>query len=204
MPVLTGTRNINGKPSLPKGYALAFVPRTAKVAPLEGDHACVPDPQYDIIKGLVSLARAFYVFYTLYQARGDQVSRYGYAAFGLTVLPYAVMSTINLIGAFFAPTFDGLYLVQSDTLLEASGRAGANFVRVVGTLLPADATHPVFPVSGKMYSTGLWNPTGTLICPTYDVGLNISACTVSRRGGDTMLERHHVICLSSSATTGHV
>jgi hypothetical protein len=111
-------------------------------------------------KVLVSPAQALYAFYTLYQARGDQVSRYGYAAFGLTVLPYAVMSTIKLIGAFFTPTFDGLYLVQSDTLLEASGRAGANFVRVVGTLLPADGDPPSIPRLGQNILSGIVEPNG--------------------------------------------
>jgi hypothetical protein len=142
MSVLTGTRKIYGKHSLPDGYAFAFVPRTARVKSLRGDRATVPAPQRGVIKGLVSLAQAIYAFYTLFQARGDQISRYGYAAFGLTALPYAVMSTINLIGTLLTPEFDALYVVQSDTLLEARDRFGGTFEGVVGTLLTASTTPP--------------------------------------------------------------
>ncbi|KAJ6467112.1 hypothetical protein C8R47DRAFT_990609, partial [Mycena vitilis] len=119
-----GTRAVRGRPVLPYGYAFAFVPPTAKVAPLEGDRATVPDPERRWAKVLVSLAQALYAVYTLFQARGDQISRYGITAFGMTVLPYAAMSTINLIGAILTPEFGSLYLIQSDTLLEAQDRTG--------------------------------------------------------------------------------
>ncbi|KAJ7645174.1 hypothetical protein DFH06DRAFT_595433 [Mycena polygramma] len=134
--VVMGSRAVHGTQNLPEGYAFAYVPRMAKVVPLEDGRATVPNPERGVIKGLVSLGQAVYAFYTLYQARGDQISRYGYAAFGLTVLPYAAMSTINLVGAILTPEFPSMYLVQSDTLLEAQDRLGAKFEGVVGRLLP--------------------------------------------------------------------
>jgi hypothetical protein len=142
MAVITGTREIHGHQSLPDSYALAFVPSMAKVAPLDdGDRPTVPRHQIGVLKGLVALAQAIYASYTLYLARGDQLARYGYTAFGLTVLPYVVMSTVNLVAALWNPEFDGLYMVESDTLLEARARGG-KFEGVVGKLLPMVADPP--------------------------------------------------------------
>ncbi|KAJ7673760.1 hypothetical protein DFH06DRAFT_960668, partial [Mycena polygramma] len=126
---------INGHQMLPDGYAFAFVPSNAKVVPLDdGDRPTVPPPQISVTKGLIALGQAGYAFFTLYTARGDQITRYGYSAPGLSVLPYAFMSTVNLVAALLSPDYAGLYLVQSDTLLEASARPGANFEGVVGKL----------------------------------------------------------------------
>ncbi|KAJ6516591.1 hypothetical protein C8R47DRAFT_942486, partial [Mycena vitilis] len=134
--VTTGDRKINGHQTLPEGYDFAFVPSNAKVVPLaDGDRPTVPPPQISVAKSLVALGQAGYAFFTLYTARGDQITRYGYSAPGLSVLPYAFMSMVNLVAAILSPDYPELYLVQSDTLLEASGRPGANFEGVVGKLL---------------------------------------------------------------------
>ncbi|KAI8247765.1 hypothetical protein K4K53_001448 [Colletotrichum sp. SAR 10_77] len=53
---------------------------------------------------------------TLYRTRGDQIERYGYAAFGLTVIPYAWMSLINLVGNAICPQYDKIYVVSSRAL----------------------------------------------------------------------------------------
>ncbi|KAJ6471264.1 hypothetical protein C8R47DRAFT_947667, partial [Mycena vitilis] len=133
--VTTGDRKINGHQTLPEGYDFAFVPSNAKVVPLaDGDRPTVPPPQISVAKSLVALGQAGYAFFTLYTARGDQITRYGYSAPGLSVLPYAFMSMINLVAAILSPDYPELYLVQSDTLLEASARPGANFEGVVGKL----------------------------------------------------------------------
>ncbi|KAJ6509715.1 hypothetical protein DFH09DRAFT_999758, partial [Mycena vulgaris] len=134
--ILTGTRKIHGNQCLPAGYALAFVPRVAKVLPLNdvNSHTVSP-PRVGLLKGLVSLGQAIYAFVTFFAALKTQVRPYGYAAFGLTVLPYAVMSALNLVGAILTPEFEELYLVQSDILLEARALPGAKFEGVVGRLL---------------------------------------------------------------------
>ncbi|KAF9458545.1 hypothetical protein BDZ94DRAFT_1325423, partial [Collybia nuda] len=49
------------------------------------------------LKGLIALAQLMFSSITIYQARGDQLDRYGYAAFGLSVFPYTLMSLVNLI-----------------------------------------------------------------------------------------------------------
>lgn len=43
---------------------------------------------YSASKGLIAILQLVYGSFTIYRTRGDQVARYGYAAFGLTVAPY--------------------------------------------------------------------------------------------------------------------
>jgi hypothetical protein len=47
---------------------------------------------YSLPKILIGLFQAVWAVVTLYKVRGDQLDLYGYAAFGLTVAPYAFMS----------------------------------------------------------------------------------------------------------------
>lgn len=42
---------------------------------------------------------------TLYRTKGNQIERYGYAAYGLTVTPYALMSILNLAGNLMRPDY---------------------------------------------------------------------------------------------------
>jgi hypothetical protein len=56
----------------------------------------------------------------------DQVQQYGYAAFGLTVVPYALMSIINLLGNLMLPGYPVRILVEpsdSVALYESLGTA---------------------------------------------------------------------------------
>jgi hypothetical protein len=88
---------------------------------------------------------------TLYRARGDQVGehglydineltplqleRYGYAAFGLTVIPYVTMSLVNLIAHLATPHYSAMYLVHSPEMDEAIERGGI-FEGAVGRAEP--------------------------------------------------------------------
>ena len=86
-------------------------------------------------KGLIAIFQTFYASFTLYQARGDQIQRYGYAAFGLTVVPYLIMSIVNLASNVLTPDYSVMYLVGSDAMEEAKKRANSKFEGVVGRIL---------------------------------------------------------------------
>jgi hypothetical protein len=73
-----------------------------------------------------------YASYTLYKTRGDQLNQYGYAAFGFTVIPYIIMSFVNLVGNLLTPDYSTLYLVSSLELEEAKSRKDARIDGVVG------------------------------------------------------------------------
>ena len=85
-------------------------------------------------KGLIAIFQTLYASFTLYHARGDQIQHYGYAAFGLTVVPYIVMSIINLASTLLTPDYPVMYLVESEAMEEAKRREKAKFDGVVGRI----------------------------------------------------------------------
>lgn len=63
-----------------------------------------------------------------------KIQRYGYAAFGLTVLPYLIMSIMNLFATSLLPDYSALYIVRSLELDEAI-TAGAQVDGAVGRIV---------------------------------------------------------------------
>lgn len=88
---------------------------------------------YSIPKIIISLLQFLYSITTLYRARGNQIEEYGYAAFGLTVAPYAFMSFVNIIGNLLTSTYASMYLVANDGMEDAR-RDGGSFDGVVGCI----------------------------------------------------------------------
>lgn len=99
-------QHIHGAQKLPPGYSFAQVPANADFE-LGDDPAIEPiiSSNYNLFKILVSGAQLIFTTITLYRSRGDQINRYGFAAFGLTVAPYAVMSFVNLLGSIMVPSY---------------------------------------------------------------------------------------------------
>lgn len=77
---------------------------------------------------------AIFAIKTLYDTRGDQITQFGYVAFGLTVAPYATMSLINLFGGLMTPQYPCLYMVESSIMDEARRRPDCYFQGTVGCL----------------------------------------------------------------------
>ena len=73
---------------------------------------------------------------TLYKTGGDQIERNGFAAFGLTVIPYLIMTLVNLIGNAITPKYPKAYLVRSAIMDEAKKCSDAKFEGIVGTIEP--------------------------------------------------------------------
>ncbi|KAF2802233.1 uncharacterized protein BDZ99DRAFT_454978 [Mytilinidion resinicola] len=122
-PESADSRTVRASPVLPEGYKLVIVPPDTPIRPLNVDNADnIISCSHDWITGLIAVGQAIFAIVTLWQSRGDQVQRYGYAAFGLTVAPYATMSFVNLLGTLMRPDFDAVYLVGSPTMLEARSR----------------------------------------------------------------------------------
>ena len=76
----------------------------------------------------------------MYHTDGDQLKWFGYVAPGLTVLPYAVMSGLNLIANLLTPHYPTMYLVRSEVMEEAERRAGSQFHYVVGEIVDESGT----------------------------------------------------------------
>ncbi|KAM3547382.1 hypothetical protein MY1884_009589 [Beauveria asiatica] len=122
---------------IPRGYALMTVPATATFEKDDGEETTwtrvkrgtgfgpardsiqtTISCNYNVIKIMISLAQMLFAVSTLYRARGDQIARFGYAAFGLTVAPYAWMSLINLVAHLLCPQYNAKFVVESAALDE--------------------------------------------------------------------------------------
>ena len=137
---------------LPEGYTFAVVPPDAKF--LTRGPAAISYEFSNAVDVLIALGQTVFTIATLYQTRGDQIARYGYAAFGLTVAPYAVMASINFLAHFIYPTFPEMYLVRSSGMLMAL-QEGATFDGVTGELDESSETRrvPLTPRIVKMIMT---------------------------------------------------
>ncbi|KAH9203370.1 hypothetical protein DL95DRAFT_399397 [Leptodontidium sp. 2 PMI_412] len=134
-PIFRTRRKVHGARDLAREYTLAILPSNTTIRPIVGgDHGDIAiSSSYNIPKVIVSIVQVFFASITLYRSRGDQLSRYGYAAFGLTVLPYIVMSIVNLVGNLLTPDYPTLYLVRSPEMEEAEARE-LYFDGIIGTV----------------------------------------------------------------------
>ena len=161
------TSAVHGFCDLPRGYSLTIVPSDAKVeagdpeckatdlSTMEESAAELElransiginssrkgtglADNYNAAQALIGLIQAISSGITLYHARGSQISTYGYSAFGLTVVPYLIMSIVNLLGQLLCSQYPKLYMVWSPEMSEARSRCG-QFHGVIGQLCPVPA-----------------------------------------------------------------
>ncbi|KAI5848769.1 hypothetical protein DFP73DRAFT_592396 [Morchella snyderi] len=66
---------------------------------------------HSIIKIVAAIFQTLYGSYELFRARESQLERYGFAAYSLSVIPYIMMSLINLLAALIEPEYPMMYLV---------------------------------------------------------------------------------------------
>lgn len=119
--------------SLPPGYGIQ---RCQGTSALQIDHRCNDmkvSGYHRTTESVIALAQIMFATISVYRSCGDQFARYGYAAFSLTVLLFAVMSFANLVAHILSPDYMGLYLVETLELIEAQER-GAIVMGVVGKL----------------------------------------------------------------------
>ena len=92
----------------------------------------------NITKSLIAVLQLCFSLFVLIKSKANQIDLYGYAAFSLTVAPYAVMATVNLLANVFQPTYSSLYLVRNDVMDEIEGAFGMHFDNTVGTVLQVE------------------------------------------------------------------
>lgn len=84
---------------------------------------------------LFSLVQTVSGAWSLYRAQGLQIERFGYAAYGLTVLPYMIVSVINFVGSLLTKEYDMVYLVHSSIMDEMISQGGS-VDGVIGSVEP--------------------------------------------------------------------
>jgi hypothetical protein len=109
---------VHGQYNLPDGYHLHRLVDDVVIEKLyKGDieiSSSLSTPK--VIASIVQICASVL---TLYRARGTQLQQYGWAAFGLTVIPYAIMSIVNLLANLVSPEYSAVYMVKSEVMTEA-------------------------------------------------------------------------------------
>lgn len=143
---------IQGYCQLASGYALSYVPPDMKIYPrhitrVTDSASDTPGSTSRLGKSvetriasahnapqvIFSIGQTISGGYALYKARGPQIEQYGAAAFGLTVIPYILISIVNFFGALFTSEYETIFLVHSsimDEMIERGGRSDG----AVGTI----------------------------------------------------------------------
>ncbi|PQE27883.1 pogo transposable element protein [Rutstroemia sp. NJR-2017a BBW] len=184
---------IQGFYKLPHGYTLSRVPRGARFINVDTHQPTTPVTKlpynYSLPKILISLGQACYAIFTLYRTPGDQISQFGYAAFGLTVAPYTIVSLLNLLGSILCPEFPAIHMVES-SIMEEARRRGDEYVfkGTVGTLDEEMTSSTISPDAGEVFS---W------VHKPVKVGLTTSG--EIQIGSESQLELSYI--LSESGTT---
>ena len=88
------------------------------------------------------LSQLIFSCVTLFNSRGDQFDKFGYASFGLYVFPFALMSFVNLICVGVVGDYSCLYVVRTSVLLEAEKRGG-HFDGAVGEVYEEQNYEPL-------------------------------------------------------------
>ena len=134
-----GRRIHHGKISIPQGYAL-IVPsydlahHRMELAPaLRNSKEIVLGASTEVASGVIAIAQVIFSIITLYRNRGEQVEKYGYAAYSFSVFPYALMSLANLTKLVFCGRYPFMYVLRTKTLIEAEDKGGV-FEGAVGVL----------------------------------------------------------------------
>ena len=78
----------------------------------------------ELTGAFVGIAQVIFASITIYRARGDQIEKYGYAAYGLSVYPYLLMSLANLTKLAVCGRYPYAYVLRTATLVEAEGKGG--------------------------------------------------------------------------------
>ncbi|KAK3940962.1 hypothetical protein QBC46DRAFT_383964 [Diplogelasinospora grovesii] len=162
---------IHGQYSLEpdQGYILAFVPPDAPLEFESPEYARHIEQKqgfaesYSAPKLLISLVQAVWAIITLYRARGDQIDQYGYAAFGLTVAPYAWMSVLNSLGNLLTPEYPAIFMVRTPLMDEVEERGLGKFAGELRVKIDysSEYKHDSGPISDRRM---LWHYFSAFVC----------------------------------------
>ncbi|KAI0948199.1 hypothetical protein AcW1_009779 [Taiwanofungus camphoratus] len=133
--------DVYGEIKVPEGYMMIcpapqilYSIMHASLEDTSGINLCRPQT---VLKMLLSAAQLISAILTLYYTRGDQIDRFGYAAYGLSVVPYAIMTMVNLICTAIIGEVPCCYVLRTPILQKAEQCPGAIFNGAIGHLKDA-------------------------------------------------------------------
>lgn len=127
-------------------YELVRVPKDVVVRDLHDFDAAatgwtdkkVLTKNHNVAKALIAVLQLVFSNTVLARASGNQTDVYGYAAFSLTVAPYAVMAAVNLLAQACVASYDALYVVENEVMEEIRQLYDLRFEGIVGKVEHAD------------------------------------------------------------------
>jgi hypothetical protein len=130
--------DIQGRCSPPDGYRMVIPDKDfLQAIPL---HTLKPTSEIKVSRSqswskvAASIVQLIFSSITIYRTRDNQVIRYGYAAFGLSVFPYTMMSLVNFICVGMVGDYSCKYILRTSVLDEAE-RRGGEFDGTIGVIL---------------------------------------------------------------------
>ncbi|UKZ70775.1 uncharacterized protein TrAtP1_011744 [Trichoderma atroviride] len=99
---------------------------------------------YNLPKLFIGFIQAVWAVITIYRTRGDQIQQYGYAAFGLTVAPYATMSILNTLANMLTPDYPCMFLIRTPMMNKAE-EEGEGFFKGALRVKLQDANPVIVP-----------------------------------------------------------
>jgi hypothetical protein len=140
---------IHGQHHLPRQYCLVRLPQDAKVVHQPGISIEVSCTEAGP-KSFIALVQLIFSSIVLYRAaQSVEIQRYGYASYSLSVLPYTLVSILNLAGSLISHEYPTLYMVRSHVMEEAI-KDGGIFDGTIGVLCEAERIE--VPRMGKLVS----------------------------------------------------
>ncbi|EED81178.1 predicted protein [Postia placenta Mad-698-R] len=128
-------RKVHGEAIVPPGYTLAVPMPEFKpfiLATLFSVEKIRIHRRPEYLKIIVSAGQMISASFTLASTFGDQRDRYGYAAYGLSVFPYALMSLANAICCALIGEYSSRHVLRTHILQEAERRTDAFFDGAIG------------------------------------------------------------------------
>lgn len=172
---------IHGRASLPPGFTFTMFRKQVEFTEFENFN-CISS-SHSIPKSVIAIFQLLFSCFTLYHTRGNQIALYGYAAFGLTVLPYTIMSLINLVATIVTPHYPTLYMVRTSMMIEAEG-AGGRFEGVIANIenehVVANSVNP--PLRWRAIAIGSFGIIAPYIILAGFTGFAPGASTAMQRG----------------------
>ncbi|KZT70054.1 hypothetical protein DAEQUDRAFT_238134 [Daedalea quercina L-15889] len=139
--VNTGDRLLHGVARPPSGYSLAVPAHKAyseeviRTSLDDTTELKIHHPP-GITNVLLSIFQIIFASFTLYSTPSDQIPRWGYAAYGLSVFPYALMSVMNLLCAGLVGSYTCGQILRTPILQESLQREamGTKYDGIIGSL----------------------------------------------------------------------
>jgi hypothetical protein len=138
---------IHGRAILPPGYNFRIMQKEIQFTQFDGSFNRVSNSQ-SLVKSIVAIFHVLFSCVTLYRTRGNQIQLYGYAAFWLTVTPYAVMSLINTIANILTPNYPIVSMVRTPKMTASEAEeAGGKFEGIIANVDTERSSHRNISVS---------------------------------------------------------